>query len=126
MREIKFRAWDKELNKMFNVLEMHFHNGGIDVVEYEPFTKPIIKTYPSEDIELMQFTGLKDKNGVEIYEGDDVKFYYKDGTESGEIKYLNSQCRFVVCFDGDNVYGFDHTTEKEVVGNIHENPDLLK
>ena len=70
-----------------------------------------------------QYTGLTDKNGNKIFEGDIVK--YKE--ENGEIVYHDQEAMFLVCFDTwltdfDHLYGKD----VEIVGNIHDNPELLE
>ena len=70
-----------------------------------------------------QYTGLTDKNGKKIFDGDIVK--YKE--ENGEIVYHDQEAMFVVCFDTwftdfDHLYGKD----VEIVGNIHDNPELLE
>ena len=70
-----------------------------------------------------QFTGLTDKNGKKVFEGDIVK--YKE--ENGEIVYHDKEAMFLVCFDTwltdfDNLYGKDVA----IIGNIHDNPELLE
>ena len=72
-----------------------------------------------------QYTGLTDKNGKKIFEGDVVRVYFVDGDEVGEIVYANSAFRFK-CEDGVLGYCIDDTLECEVIGNIHDNPELLK
>jgi uncharacterized phage protein (TIGR01671 family) len=80
-----------------------------------------------EVFELMQFTGLKDKNGMDIYEGDYINY---NNAISGEIKYNSQFCRFEIIhkeprkvsqlpFTAVDIY------QIEVIGNIHENPELL-
>lgn len=72
-----------------------------------------------------QYTGLTDKNGKKIFEGDVVKLYLIDGEEIGVIKYNDKMCRFMF-FTKDGSYSFDDTDDFEVIGNIHDNPELLK
>jgi len=132
MREIKFRAWD---NKWKVMLE-YFHiinkgNKKLSFVTYPsnrediPFSNANIK----DDYELMQYTGLKDKNGKEIYEGDIIKFTPKNPFSKGEISYHEItfiQGRF--CISGTGLTLIEGLNEDiiEVVGNIYQNPELLK
>ena len=124
MREIKFRVWHKEKKIMGEVLgidilhkEIFFSNEDVDCYEHVDF----------KNIELMQYTGLKDKNGKEIYEGDILfesfgEKYYKVVFENGSFR-----AEFEGVFDE---YSFDLidvvAQGYEVVGNIYQNPELLK
>ena len=119
MREIKFRAWDKLNKEMFNVEIMDFQERKVykDTVSYRKFN----------DIELMQYTGLKDKNNKEIYEGDIVKLRANHGI--GVVKYYDEWGAFVVesvKFKPSVVLGISYYKEEiEILGNIYENPELL-
>ena len=124
MREIKFRAWDKEKKIIGNVLgidilhkEIFFSNENVDCYEHTDF----------KDIELMQYTGLKDKNNKEIYEGDIVKLRTNHGI--GVVKNYDEWGAFVVEYIKPRplaVLGTNYYKEDiEVIGNIYENPELL-
>jgi len=118
MRPIKFRAWDKYLNKMF-------YNGFTLTVQNFLYEWRTIAKPHKDSLVLMQFTGLLDKNGKEIYEGDVVRDF--DGNV-GVVEWVK---------DGWNVSGFwsssqdepgrafSENAEFEIIGNIYENPELL-
>lgn len=124
MRDIKFRAYVKEIGAIYDVYEL-YSDGGVMVVNYDfPLS--------NGDIELMQYTGLKDKNGVEIFEGDIVSCEYLAPDERyvaiGEVVWCNSDsAQYKV---NDNFDESDPLQEWysgcEVIGNIYENPELLK
>ena len=123
-REIKFRVWDKEPRIMIYLNTSHdslmFHNAG-NASYYN-----LQNGSGGDEYELMQFTGLKDKNGKEIYEGDIVDF---NGTR-GLFKYEVTFSEGSFCY---NVFGdmksfkYDGANYScEVIGNVYENKDLLK
>ena len=119
MREIKFRAWDKLNKEMFNVESINFQERRVyeDTVSYHKF----------EDIELMQYTGLKDKNNKEIYEGDILS----KGNNEKHYKVIFENGSFRAEFEGDfEEYSFDLIDVAaqgcEIVGNIYENPELME
>ncbi len=123
MREIKFRAWDIQTESMRDVLVIDWVNELIDL------SSGIIERRPHEVI-LMQYTGLKDKNGVEICEGDIVETVYNGEVFAGVVVYDLSEVDFKVT-DGKEKYGrnFQYLAgndENEVIGNIYENPELLE
>ena len=123
MREIKFRAWDIQTESMRDVLVIDWVNELIDL------SSGIIERRPHEVI-LMQYTGLKDKNGVEICEWDIVETVYNGEVFAGVVVYDLSEVDFKVT-DGKEKYGrnFQYLAgndENEVIGNIYENPELLE
>jgi len=87
------------------------------------------KTVLLEDEEfiIMLFTGLKDKNGKEIYEGDIIEFKKSGAHETTVVKIVFSEGRYLGRHDGDpDKFYYDiHYSNKKIIGNIHENPELL-
>lgn len=132
----KFRAWDKRKNVMRDVAVLHFtKNGKTNSIEY--WINPTeLKSYHVRNIDLMQSTGLKDKNGVEIFEGDVVLVSVQNGFDyldnkvcivKNSIDYSGLVCATV---DEDLEYRIFNTElfeeyTYEVIGNIYENSELL-
>jgi uncharacterized phage protein (TIGR01671 family) len=132
---IEFRAWDKQSKQMFQVYRIDFREDGL----YVNLDTPSRVTELREDwlfgdrLELMQFIGLKDKNGTKIYEGDVVRYstwLTKDGNSPmgnngfkiGNVYYFKSG--FVV--SGNELWATLNYKHIEVIGNIHQNPELIK
>lgn len=125
--EIKFRVWDKARKRMLIPLAcvLHFSADGLQGIEYRGGSSAIF--LQKNHVEIMQFTGLTDKNGKEIYEGDIVKYTSKGiqkdvvYREGGCFKIRQSNTRCIRCLN--------YHLEKyqcEVIGSIHESPELLK
>jgi len=116
MREIKFRAWNKITKNMLYKIAI------------SPEGKIMFHYQPDYDFELMQFTGLLDSKGKEIWEGDIFKnarvdlfvIVFENGGFRGKRK----------SYKGDDPYGFHfdyyEATQGEVISNIYENPKLLE
>ncbi len=122
---IKFRAWIKKEKEMHEVCDLYKQNNN----EYGISVENSGDNYYAEDIILMQYTGLEDKNGKEIYEGDIVKY---EG-ENWDVAYCNSySCGRYELDKYEEGRGGTLTTDcenwfkTEVIGNIYGNPELLK
>lgn len=120
MREIKFRAWDKisKPNRMktWGQLQAQYNN--------------ISQVFNSEGFELMQYTGLKDKHGKEIYEGDILTWQSLSSQDiecKGKVYYMNGSYwvktkKNIAPYLGDMA----RYHNPEVIGNVFENPELLE
>jgi uncharacterized phage protein (TIGR01671 family) len=184
MREIKFRAWDGEYNKMHKIsgiswrditgfgeperyardsiqdldfaesdkvcwVSPYFFTDGLNYEEGLKVMEAELKEHEErlQKIILMQYTGLKDKNGKEIYEGDVVEYQYLNTLEQevrkAEVKLLsigdvnrNITAYYPFCYSISGSYKerdreitecyLTPANDCEVIGNIYENPELLK
>jgi len=149
----RFRAWHCELGRMMSIKNMWFQDGSVEELELnDAVMNDYITVYPDE-IELMQSTGLKDKNGKEIFEGDVLKFndewaeYCYEGYVDGSVEGVN----YVEVVKGEACFEFGKTRypesslfirmederltfaeliksrdfEFEIIGNVWEDGDLI-
>lgn len=133
----KFRAWDKEKDRMIypSTLGVCFEldDDGINVVDVD-VDYPIDHIFPRIDSELMQSTGLKDKNGVEIFEGDVVvvenhPFQRKEDSSAGmeiEGDYVVGWNQHDLTWCAGDLLLARLKPYVRVIGNIYDNPDLLE
>lgn len=129
MREIKFRAWDK-LDNEWCAIDMAYSDA-----TQGPISKPTVFNGRNQCV-IMQYTGLKDRHGKDIFEGDIVKAKHPDDYENDRTE------KAIVVFDAPSFYakyiddslnkfvrggsGFILKPQNEVIGNIYENPELLE
>ena len=126
-REIKFRAWDgKKMNNNIGIHPFIMCNHSMlpkddsNYIEEGDGSKTFLTCYDK----LMQYTGLKDKNGKEIYEGDICK---SSDCRIGVIKWdTDSLSFFRFVDDGTDTVNYCSFQDFKVIGNIYENPELLK
>ena len=128
MREIKFRAWDIEEDFMAKEIQTMYDGYCIDIETSDKYGwMSSFYGFFEDRYILMRYTGLNDKNEVNIYEGDIVK--HKNGGLCS-VKWLENECRFaLVKMPGEfEIYKTNHSLWRmcEVVGNIYENHKLLK
>jgi len=138
MRIIKFRAWDKSFEEMnysgnfgagssADLITISFNGSinvqnayGLDFGQRNPAFDP-----PVDNFELMQFTGLTDKNGKEVYEGDIVSTKHQPLAKVVWHSEFTTFCTEEI----DEISGIYQFTikpsETEIIGNIYENPELL-
>lgn len=122
-----FRAWDKEYEEMYLVDEINFDCG-----EFESIGDGITFLRRADKVELMQSTGLHDKNGKEIFEGDILAIETDEGILNVNIFWDSKHALFMFESKKYNEEDLlaelveDNTYPFEIAGNIYENPELFE
>jgi len=116
MREHKYKAWNKDHNFMGLVYEIDFRYGIVKIETDEGTTH----TFGITKVELLQFTGLHDKNGSPVYESDIVR-YVRECEKVASVSYNEDIAAFLF---GEDEIG-DNITDIEVIGNIYQHPELI-
>ena len=129
MKQVKFRAWEKKFKEMIEVYDIDFAGG---IINFNTAWRGL------EEVELMQYTGLKDKNGKERYFDDIVKITWRKDTDSylqqGD-DYIEKEFiaridwhidRIVYVLANGKKLNCPSDAQFEIIGNIYENPELLK
>ena len=130
----KFRVWDETQHKMLQVDYIEFIDGKAYWVEASPADGNVQggndgPVGDNSQLKLEQYTGLKDANGKEIYEGDIVKSSYKYAQPKISQVIMEDGNSYILGEDlatGNEMLVSDHINEIEVIGNVHTNPELLE
>lgn len=131
MRELKFIAWDNLEKRMRKVVSLHWRDDKLVSAKLEGDNEPI----PIEGrLVIEQSTGLKDENNTEIYNGDIVQYYARHYGVPYRVYWADESAKFLIGRDGvigqefsSIMYNLDTgRIALEVIGNIHENPELME
>lgn len=128
----RYRAWHCELGVMMSIKNMWFQNNMLEELELNnAAANDYITAYPDE-VELMQSTGLTDKNGKEIFEGDILSIETDEEKVKVEVSWDNKHALFVFeskKYDERESLGElfeDNTYPFKIIGNVYENPELAE
>ncbi len=128
MKKIKLKAWHVKEKRFINLngVDINF-NGCLNEGEvYLVYEQGVLTPFPIEEIELMQFTGLTDKNGTGIYEGDicdNDYMKYEVIFKNGAFRGMALDCEYSDSFNHTELYSIKGL---KVIGNIHQNTKLLE
>ncbi|MDK0595790.1 YopX family protein [Clostridium perfringens] len=133
-REVKFRIWDKTSNRMlyqddFERVELDTKNKMVSLVRSETIESSYVLDYEDGiEAEIMQYTGLKDKNGKKVYEDDIIQYSHKAvGMILRKVRMKYGMWGIEGIVKGTQIpFANILESEYEVIGNIHENPELLE
>ena len=119
----RFRAWDKSFHKYCENVIVSTINGEVTV--YGRLVNGRTSLIPNSHVVLEQCTGLKDKNGKLIYEGDIIASRFQGQLLAANIKYYRAGFVAEFHYWKPILYQICNEGKFEVIGNIHENPELL-
>lgn len=117
-REFEFRAWLTKYNKMVKIYSWNIWQEYFMCSEYD-------SEFYLEETPIMQYTGLKDKNNKEIYEGDIVTLH----NSKYKVIFNSKEARFVLRddeFEMNIPFTNNNNERMEIIGNIYENPELME
>lgn len=133
MTKIKFRVWHKIENRFlplaegagsdYRVLTIDAQDGSVSMTNAYGLDKPV--NYRKDEVIVEQFTGLTDKNGVEIFGGDVVAWKWGAMSGKSSVKFYDGCWRLAEYIDAEHNH-LETGKYVEVVGNIHENDNMLK
>ena len=128
MKELKFRAWGKKCNRYLKITGIQYDDdklGGAFVVYGTIAGIPNTIFLEQEDVILEQYTGLKDKNGKKIYEGDIVRYAIRP-SRTTVVEWWSGEEEYYPCCTTSG-FSLPYSEDGyEVIGNVHENHELLE
>ncbi len=131
MNNLKFRAWHKESEEMYEIISLNFgRNCKLSTINCVPKYSEEEMIFDSQEIELMQWTTWNDAQNLPIFEGDIIDCGHGDGIGRMKVQWDKDKCMFCFMWVGKpyDWHEFDEFSESDllIVGNIYENPELLE